>query len=36
MRTFRSIAPPGAAAGATDLLGAAGGLGEQLVREAVW
>ena len=34
MRTFRSIAPPGA--GATDLLGAAAGLGERLVREAVW
>jgi lantibiotic modifying enzyme len=40
MRTFRSIAPPGVgaapAAGATDLLGAAAGLGERLVREAVW
>ena len=36
MRTLRSIAPPGAAAGATDLLGAAAGLAERLVREAVW
>jgi lantibiotic modifying enzyme len=38
MRTLRSIAPPGAApaAGATDLLGAAAGLGERLVREAIW
>ncbi len=38
MRT-RSIAPPPAAAaatGATDLLAAASGIGERLVREAVW
>ena len=33
--TVRSIAPPGAA-GATDLLAAAGAIGERLVREAVW
>ena len=32
---FRSIAPP-AAGGATDLLAAARGIGERLVREAVW
>ena len=35
MRT-RSIAPPPAAAAGIDLLGAAAGIGERLVREAIW
>ncbi len=36
MRTSRSIAPPGAGGGATDPLETAAGIGERLVREAVW
>ena len=36
MRTFRSIAPPGAGGPGTDLLAAATGIGERLVREAIW
>jgi len=35
MRT-RSIVPPPAAAAGVDLLGAAAGIGERLVREAIW
>jgi lantibiotic modifying enzyme len=34
--TFRSIAPPPPAGGGSDVLSAATGIGERLVREAVW